>query len=113
MSRRTASPLFISGSAIKRKPSAGLKKAIRIMPILFTLKLNLFSTHFAAIRASKHCCKKFSPRRNEGGQFFRRIKAAQRLQGRDRLRSRRVAAHADREPDFSVLRYPELGSAPC
>jgi len=23
-----------------------------------------------------------------------------------------VATHADREPDFSVLRYPELGSAP-
>src|SRR5262245_21266661 len=49
---------------------------------------------------------------NEPAQLLRRTQAAQRLQSRDRLRSRRMAAHADREPDFSVLRYPELGSAP-
>src|SRR4030095_6765973 len=33
----------------------------------------------AATRAWKRSCKKFSPRKNEGGQFFRRIKAAQCL----------------------------------
>src|SRR5262249_11810218 len=121
MSQRTASPSSISGSTIERKPSAGLKKAIRIMPILFTLKWSLFSTHCAASRASKHCCKKFSRRRrlrtiranlrHESAQLLRRAEATQRLQGRDRLRCGRMAVDADRESDFSVLRYPQLGGA--
>src|SRR6266496_1403892 len=42
-----------------------------------------------------------------------RTEATQRLQGRDRLRSRRVATDAGRESDFSVLRNSELGRASC
>src|SRR6266513_391782 len=48
---------------------------------------------------------------SESEEFLRRIEAAQRLQGRDRLRSRRMAADAGRQPDFSVLRNSELGCA--
>src|SRR6266516_439088 len=49
----------------------------------------------------------------EPKELLRRAEATQRLQGRDRLRSCRVAADAGREPDFSVLRNSELGGAPC
>src|SRR5215475_8644861 len=42
----------------------------------------------AAIRASKHSCKKFSLRKNEGGQFFRRIKAAQEIIGLISIKSK-------------------------
>src|SRR5438552_11223487 len=50
---------------------------------------------------------------SESEEFLRRIEAAQRLQGRDRLRSRRMAADASRESDLSILRNSELGSATC
>src|SRR6266568_6119808 len=46
-------------------------------------------------------------------ELLRRTEATQRLQGRDRLRSCRVAADAGRESDFSILRNSELGRASC
>jgi hypothetical protein len=42
-------------------------------------------------------------------KFFAELKRRQRLQSRDRLRSRRLATDAGRESDFSVLRNSELG----
>src|SRR5438046_9340256 len=50
---------------------------------------------------------------SESEEFLRRIEAAQCLQGRDRLRSRRMPADASRGSDLSILRNSELGSATC
>src|SRR5215471_8929251 len=50
----------------------------------------------------------------QGGQSepeeepLRRAEATQCLQGCDRLRSRRMAAHRNREPGFSLLRNSQL-----
>src|SRR6266849_2013323 len=117
MSQRTALPLFISDSVTRRRHSAGLKKVIRIAPVmtLFTLESNRCSTHCAAIRASRNLSEKFwrrrTDRRHESKELLRRAEAAQRLQGCDRLCSRGLAADAGRESDFSVLRNSELGRA--
>src|SRR5206468_10452854 len=50
---------------------------------------------------------------HEPAQLLRGVKTAQRLQSRDRLRSRRMASDAGRESDFSVLRNSELGRTSC
>jgi len=50
-----------------------------------------------------------SRRAGEPEEFLCRAEAAQRLQGRDLLRSRRVAADAGRESNFFILQNSELG----
>src|SRR4030095_14113630 len=44
----------------------------------------------------------------EGGPFSRRAETAQRLQGRDRLRSRRLAVGTTPHSGLSILRDSEL-----
>jgi hypothetical protein len=67
MSQRTALPLFISGSATKRRRFAGSKKVIKIERelTLAVLKLTPFLTHCAAIRVSKTLSQKFFRRRTD------------------------------------------------
>src|SRR5438093_4906735 len=83
MSQRTALPLFISDSVTRRRHSTGLKKVIRITPVmtLFTLELNRYLTRCAAIRASKNSSQKFSRRRkdrlHEREEIFHRVRAVQ------------------------------------
>src|SRR5262249_62092533 len=48
----------------------------------------------AATHASKRSCKQFSPRKNEGVQFFRRIKAAQEIVALNNH-------HIQRQPDLT------------
>src|SRR6266508_2310675 len=50
---------------------------------------------------------------SESEESLRRSEASQRLQGRDRLRSRRMDADASRESDLSILRNSELASTTC
>ena len=49
----------------------------------------------------------------ESEELLRRAEAAERLQGRRRLRGRRMATDAGRNAGFSVLRNSELGRASC
>jgi Flp pilus assembly protein TadD, contains TPR repeats len=75
------------------------------------IKVDQCSTISAATRASRLSCKKSSLQKNEGGQFFQRTKTPQCLQSCDRLRSRRMAAHADCDAGFPVPRDSKLGNS--
>ena len=44
--------------------------------------------------------------------FFSELKRRNVYKVADRLRRRRMAADANRQPDFSIFRNPQLGSAP-
>src|SRR6266403_1472606 len=55
--------------------------------------------------------ERFALTTHEPEEILRRAKAALRLQSCDCLRCGCVAAHADCESDFSILRNSELGRA--
>src|SRR2546422_6231522 len=105
----TALPLFISDLATKRRRSAGLKKAIRIAPVmtLRTLELSLCLIHCAVIRGSRNLSEKFlrrrTDRRRESEEILRGTEAAQCLQGSGRLRGHRLVVGPDRDPSLSIF----------
>src|SRR4029453_18228579 len=120
MSQPTALPLFISDLGTKRRLSTGWNKVIRIAPGLTSAITELIrcSIHCAAIRASMRSPKRLFRRaisvrlRNEDRQLLGRAEAAQCLQGRGRVRGRRLAFGPGRDSSLSALRNPDVGDSP-
>ena len=83
------------------------------MPGAFFHRAFRFGNHLSGFICYQESGKIRGEAGRERAQLLRRAKATQRLQGCDRLSSRRMAADAGRKSDFSVLRNSELGRASC
>src|SRR6266496_1054294 len=123
MSRPIQLRQFMWHSATKRKPFAGWNaRSMSIPRQCFTWRAIPYFVHSAPIHVSRIFYggwvwirrKRLPDKINrEPEEIPDRAKATQRLQGCDRLCSPCMAAHADREPDFSVFRNSELGGTSC